>query len=143
MVNHQDSVEGKFVVAVVTRDHSEVWRVDVGTKEPLAKVVREAHGGEHRHVRQAQANHGHFALEGVTEYFDSLSSALSPASEIFLVGHGSGKADIVAAFVDHAKKYSPAVHTKISEVHHEDVSRLTSGQIVALARGWKDKQTLR
>jgi hypothetical protein len=143
MANDQATIDGKFVVAVLTRDHAEVWHVEPGQKQPLATVSRNEHGGDHRHVRQAQANHGHFVLEGVKEYFDSLSSVLSPASEIFLVGHGSGKADIVAAFVGHAKKYSVALHDKIIEVHHEDVSRLTPGQIIALARGWKDRQAIR
>jgi hypothetical protein len=143
MANDQPTIDGKFVVAVLTRDHTEVWHVEPGQKQPLATVSRNEHGGDHRHVRQAQANHGHFVREGVSEYFDSVASVLAPASEIFLVGHGSGKADIAAEFVDHAKKHSPAVHAKINEVRNEDVSRLTPGQIIALARGWKDSQSLR
>ena len=142
MADVSSDISGKFVVAVVTRDHAEVWHARPGEKEPVARVVRPEHRRENTHVRQAQAEHGHFVLEGVPEYFGALAAALDDAGEIVVVGHGSGKADFAASFVDHARENHPAVFSRISGTLHEDVSRLTPGQIIARVREWKDNQTV-
>lgn len=136
-------VEGKFVVAVVTRDHAEVWQAQPGEKVPLARIDRPEFLGEDRHVRQAQAHHGHFVLEGVAEYFDRLATTLKGASDIVVVGHGSGKADMAASFVEHAKAKAPDVYARIAGTLHQNVAALTPGQIIAAARDWKASQTLR
>lgn len=143
MADVSNDIDGKFVVAVVTRDHSEVWRASPGEKEPVARVVRPVHVSEDTHVRQAQAQHGHFVLEGVPEYFGELAAALDGASEIVVVGHGSGKADFASSFVEHVRGKHPAVYARISGTLHEDVSRLTPGQVIARVREWKNNQTLR
>jgi len=76
------------------------------------------------------------------EFFESIAVALSEASEIFLVGHGVGKADMALEFAAYVHKSHPKVAAVISETHREDVSRLTPGQIIALARKWKESQTI-
>lgn len=143
MADVSNEVNDMFVVAVVTRDHAEVWRARPGEHQPVARVVRPERRSENTHVRQAQAAHGHFVLEGVPEYFEALAAALEGAAEIVVVGHGSGKADFADAFVKHARENEPAVFTRISGTLHDDVSRLTPGQIIAHVREWKDRQTLR
>lgn len=143
MADVSNDIDSKFVVAVVTRDHAEVWRARPGEKVPVARVVRPERRSENTHVRQAQAEHGHFVLEGVPEYFGELALALEGASEIVVVGHGSGKADFASSFVDHARENHPTVFSRISGTLHEDVSRLTPGQVIARVREWKDSQTVR
>ena len=143
MADVSNDIDGRFVMAVVTRDHAEVWRVSPGEKEPVARFLRPEHRSEDTHVRQAQAEHGHFVLEGIPEYFGALASALEGANEIVVVGHGSGKADFASSFVDHARAKHPALSSRISGTLHEDVSRLTPGQLIARVREWKDNQVTR
>lgn len=143
MTDEMNGIEGKFVVAVVTRDHAEVWQAQPGQKAPVTQVVRPDYVGEDRHVRQAQSHHGHFALEGVAEYFDSLASSLRGASDIVVVGHGTGKSDMAASFVEHVRTKAPDVHARIAGTLHENLVALTPGQIIAIAREWKERQTLR
>ena len=142
MAEESNDIDGNFVVAVVTRDHAEVWRARPGEKEPVARVLRPEYRSEDTHVRQAQAQHGHFVLEGVPDYFGELATVLRGATEIVVVGHGSGKADFAEAFVKHARENHPAVFSRITGTLHDDVSRLTPGQVIAHVREWKDRQTL-
>jgi hypothetical protein len=143
MTTETNPIRGKCVVAVVTRDHADVWHVEAGATIPLFHLDRQSSIDNHRHVRPAQENHGHSSVEGLREFFESIANALSEASEIFLVGHGVGKADTALEFAAYAQKSHPKVAAAVSETHREDVSRLTPGQIIALARKWKDSQTVR
>jgi hypothetical protein len=133
-------VTGKWVIAAVTRDYCDVWHVSEAHEREVMHLHRPDEGVEHHHVRQAQEHHGHRSDQGSAEYYKYLSAVLSSAADVMLVGHGSGKSSIVEEFAEYFSKHHPDGYKLVTEVRHVNLPALSGGELIQLARVWKEEQ---
>ncbi|MEI8321778.1 MAG: hypothetical protein WCG49_01525 [Actinomycetes bacterium] len=133
-------VSGKWVIAAVTRDYCDVWHVVQGPEREVMHLHRPDEGAEHHHVRQAQEHHGHRSDAGSSEYYKYVAAVLAAASEIMLVGHGSGKSSIVEEFAEYFSKHLPNEYKLVTEIRHVNLPALSGGELIQLAHGWKKEQ---
>ena len=83
-------LNGKFVVVAITRDETRIWLSDASRGTAPEVITRPKHDEAHRHVREAQANHGHNSNHGEREYLEQISSAIAPAADVLVVSGQKG-----------------------------------------------------
>lgn len=127
-------VTDKFVVAVVMRDETRIWTTDAARGEE-PNTIHPA-SDSHKHVREAQHHGGHDSSSGDKAYYEAISAALSRASEILLIGHGTGKGNSMLTFVQHLERHHQDVAKKIVGAVDENIVAMTEPEILASARAW-------
>jgi hypothetical protein len=100
--------------------------------DPVCVVER--HDWASKHVRAAQEHHGHASEIAEVPYFNELASVLSVASNVVLVGHGTGKANAVNRFINHLDVHKEALRNRIAATGVADVTALSGAQIIQEAR---------
>ena len=127
-----EKIRDRSLVAALTRDNTRIWLLNGDTIEPVCVVER--HDRESRHVRTAQENHGHSSEIAEVPYFTELASVLSVASNVVLVGHGTGKANAVNRFINHLDVHRESLRNRIAATGVADVTSLSGAQIIQEAR---------
>jgi len=59
---------------------------------------------------------------------------LVPASEIVLIGHGTGKSSAVAVLEEYLKKHHVAISRRVKATETADLSALTAPEVEAIAK---------
>lgn len=135
-----NDVAGKWVIAAVTRDYCDIWHVSENHVHEVMHLHRPDEGVEHHHVRQAQEHHGHRSDQGSNEYYKYLAAVLSSATDVMLVGHGSGKSSIVEEFAEYFSKHRPQDFKLVTEIRHVNLPALSGGELIQMAHEWKKVQ---
>jgi len=133
-----DRVNG-FVVVALTRDEARVWLTGVESGARPERIVAPHDQDRHHHVREAQHHAGHDTDHDQATFYESIAVAVSPATEILLVGHGKGKADAMLKLTQFLERKHPGVATKVVGAIDADVEALSPNQILSLARDWFDR----
>ena len=81
-------IKDKLVVAAVTHDQTRIWATDAKRGDSPTVVARPSLEHVHHHMRQGQGSHGHESNRFEHPYYEGISKALDPASQILIVGHG-------------------------------------------------------
>jgi hypothetical protein len=63
-----------------------------------------------------------------------VATALVPADEIVLIGHGIGKSSAVGVLLDYLKKHHTEISRRIKATETADLSALTDPEIEAIAK---------
>jgi hypothetical protein len=126
---------GHALVVNITRQQPRRWLTSI------EKGVRpERHAPErdvrHDHVREAQHHHGHGTNQGSPVFYDSVADAEATASEIILVGPGTGKADVMSHLARYRERKHPDVARKLIGAVNADLEALSENQVPALVRDW-------
>ena len=127
-----EKIRDRSLVAALTRDNTRIWLLNEDTIEPVCVVERHDH--ESRHVGAAQDHHGHASEIAEVPYFTELASVLSVASNVVLVGHGTGKANAVNRFINHLDVHRESLRNRIAATGVADVTALSGAQIIQEAR---------
>lgn len=122
----------RSLVAAITHDHTRVWLLNEDKDEPVVDVNRER--PEHRHVGPAQAQHGHGDETAEVPYFAEIASVLNVASNVVLVGHGTGKANAMLGFMEYIREHNPSLFRRIAATGTANVPSMTGAQIIHDAR---------
>ncbi|MEI6404710.1 MAG: hypothetical protein WCO64_02930 [Actinomycetes bacterium] len=127
-------LNGKFVIAVITRDETRIWstdakRGDIPTTIALPPV-------DHHHVREAQHHGGHESTKNDRPYHEAIAQALRPAGEILLIGHGKGKGNSMLQFVQFLESHHHDIAAHVVGTVEEDIVAMTEPEILAAARKW-------
>ena len=128
----------KFVLIVITEDEARIWATGLAKGTHPERIYAPDEKGVHHHVRQAQHSGGHGQDPADKGFFDELAAHLLPASEILLIGHGSGKANAMLRFTQYMERHNPAVAKKVIGAVDADLNALTEDQILSKARDWFD-----
>ena len=115
-------IADRSLVAALTRDHTRIWLLNEDAVDPVCVVER--HDRASKHVRAAQEHHGHASEIAEVPYFNELASVLSVASNVVLVGHGTGKANAVNRFINHLDVHKEALRNRIAATVVADVTAL-------------------
>ncbi|CAB4339046.1 MAG: hypothetical protein F2839_04260 [Actinobacteria bacterium] len=127
-------ITGKFVVAVIMRDETRIWTTDAARGEEPTTIHPAL--DQHKHVREAQHHGGHDSSKSEKPYYEAISAALSPAAEILLIGHGTGKGNSMLTFVQHLERHHQDVAKKIVGAVDENIVAMTEPELLAAARSW-------
>lgn len=127
-----DKLHDRSLVAAVTHDNTRIWLLNEDGDEPVCVVSRDE--PDTRHVRSAQERHGHASELAEVPYFTELAAVLSVASNVVLVGHGTGKANTVNRFLDHLETHREALRERIAATGKANVTAMTGAQIIQEAR---------
>ena len=105
-----------------------------GSTQPLALTPHDPHGF-HRHLtHKKEANYEGERVPEDPQFYEHIAAALTGAHRILIIGHGTGKSDAGIHLMDELKKRHVAVADKVLDVIAADLSHMTDGQILALAR---------
>lgn len=122
----------RSLVAAITHDHTRVWLLNEDNDVPVVEVSRET--PDIRHVRSAQEHHGHASDSTEVPYFAEIAAVLGVASNVVLVGHGTGKANAMNNFMEYLKDHNSPLFRRIAATGTANVSAMTGSQIIHDAR---------
>ena len=129
-------IKGKLVVAAVTHDETRIWATDAKRGDSPTVVARPSAEHIHHHVRQGQGSHGHESNRFEQSYYEGISKAIDPASQILIVGHGKGKANSMFRFFQHMERHHSKTAQKIVGAIDLNLPALSEPQLLAAAREW-------
>jgi hypothetical protein len=133
-----ETVRG-LVAVEMARDEARVWLTGVESGAKPERITAPDEMTRHHHVREAQHHSGHDTDHASAAYYDSIAYAVAPASQIVLVGHGTGKADTMLKFTQFLERKHPDVALKVVGAIDADIEALTDNQILSLVRDWFDE----
>ncbi len=138
MRSEMSEISNKFIVITLTAEEAEIWSTGL-EKTSKPEKISAVNSHTHHHKLRQELRHKGPGLDPVTkEFFESVSSACKSASEILLLGHGSGKADSAHNFQNYLKEKHPDLAQKIVGVVAADVAHMSEPQVLAEARTWFD-----
>lgn len=93
----------------------------------------------HRHlVHRKEAHYQGDRVPEETSFYAEVTEALAPATELVLIGHGTGKSSAVDALLAHLEKHRPDISRRIVATEAADSSALTEPEAEALAKRHMD-----
>lgn len=132
----QGSVQQGRMVVLIDHDAAHIYEGRNGSP-PLEEVTVTPYDphGFHRHlIHRKEAHYQGERLPEETSFYDEVAKTLAAASEISLIGHGTGKSSAVNFLVDYLKSHHSEVFRLVKAVATVDLSALTEPEREALAR---------
>jgi hypothetical protein len=126
---------GRMVV-VIDHHAAHVFR-DLGVSLPQGEVTITPYDPHHFHHHLVHRKEAHYQGDRVpeeTSFYEEVASALAPASEIVLIGHGTGTSSAVTVLAEHLKKHHIDVSRRVTAIENADLSALTQPEIEAIAK---------
>jgi hypothetical protein len=131
-------VTNKFVLLTITRDEAKLWATGLEKATKPEKIKALDDKGKHHHVKQAQHHKGHGVDPDEKVFFESITKAIRPASEVLVMGHGSGKSNTAHNFVKFLNEKHQDVAKKIVAELDLNIVRMSENEVLAQARNWFD-----
>ncbi len=134
---HHDRGDEHHMIVVIDHQSARLFHASPNVAEssqPLAFKPHDPHGF-HRHLtHKKEANYQGERVPEDPAFYEHIAAALVPAHQILIIGHGTGKSNAGTHLADHLKKKHVAVADRVIEVISADLSHITDGQLLALAR---------
>lgn len=129
-------ISNKFVVVTITNEDAKVWATGTEKGAKPEKIhVPERH--KHLHIKNGPNDHLDKHEDTLTlKFYEEIVQAISTASEILLIGHGTGKASSMVHFVQYLERKHPDLGKKVVDALDENLNAMSEPQILALARSW-------
>jgi hypothetical protein len=124
------------MVVVIDHHSAHVYR-DLGESRPKEELTIEPNDPHHFHHHLVHRKEAHFQGDRVpeeTSFYEEVAAALKPASEIVLIGSGTGKSSAVAVLAEYLQKHHKDVSQRVKATEIADLSALTEPEIEALAK---------
>jgi hypothetical protein len=131
-----DTVAPSRLVVVIDHHGAHIYH-DLGGSLPQSEVRIEPYDPHHFHHHLVHRKEAHYEGDRVPEessFYAEVTAALVPASEIVLIGHGTGKSSAVETLVAYLKKHRPDVFGRVKATETVDLSALTEPEIEAIAK---------
>lgn len=124
------------MIAVVDHHSAHVYRDSNGSR-PQAVQAIEPYDPHHFHHHLVHKKEAHYQGDRVPEdlgFYAEIASALAPANEIVVIGHGVGKSNAAAVFMEYLTAHAPQTAKLVKALEVADLSALTEPQIEQLAK---------
>jgi hypothetical protein len=131
-----DVVPGGRMVVVIDHHAAHVYRGLLGN-EPANGTTIEPDDPHHFHHHLVHRKEAHYRGDRVPEessFYEEVAKALIPATQIVLIGHGTGKSSAVEALLDFLAKHRTDVLRHIVATEVVDLSALTAPDVEAIAK---------
>ncbi|HEY5121568.1 MAG TPA: hypothetical protein VII84_08320 [Acidimicrobiales bacterium] len=129
----------EFVAVAITREEARVWTATgvPGTKPE--KFVAPTDWQRHRHPRKSMDRPEREAEHDTRIFYESVTQAVVPSTQILLVGHGRGKANEMLKLIQYWERKHPEVARKVVGAVDSDLESLSDNEILALVRDWHEE----
>ncbi len=128
-------LDGRMVVVV---DHhlARIYQ-DQGGSRPEREDALEPYDphGFHRHlIHRKEAHYEGQRVPEEDSFYEEIAKELTPAKEIILIGHGTGKSSALDFLVEYLKTRHPAIYAQVIATEVADLSALSEPEIEAIAK---------
>ncbi len=126
---------GRMIV-VIDHHAAHIFR-DVDGSRPQNEATIEPYDPHHFHRHLVHRKEAHYQGDRVpeeTSYYEEVAAVLAPATEIILIGHGTGKSSAVDALVTYLRKHRQEVSRRVTATGTANLSALTEPEVEAIAR---------
>jgi hypothetical protein len=123
-------------VVVIDHHAAHIFRQLDGSRPPEEATIKpyDPYHFHHHLVHRKEANYEGERVPEETSFYEDVAKALVPASEIVLIGHGTGKSRAVDVLVAHLKKHHVELSQRVIAVETADLSALTEPEAEAIAK---------
>jgi hypothetical protein len=124
------------MVVVIDHHAAHIFR-DLGESRPNDEATIEPYDPHHFHHHLIHRKEAHYQGDRVPEetaFYEEAATALVPANEIVLIGHGTGKSSAVDVLVEYLKKHHVDISRRVKAIETADLSALTEPEIEAIAK---------
>lgn len=124
------------MIVVVDHHVAHVYQ-DLGGSRPREVDAIEPLDPNHFHHHLVHKKEAHYRGDRVPEdhvFYQAIATALAPANQIVLIGHGVGKSNAAVVLNDYLKSHAPRLAALVKAVEVADLSALTQPQIELIAK---------
>jgi hypothetical protein len=129
----------EFVAVAITHEEARVWTATNAPGAAPERFVAPTDGQRHRHPRPSKDRPDREAQRDTTAFFESLTQAVAPSTQILLIGHGRGKANEMLQLIQYWERRHPDVARKVVGAVDSDLEALSDNEVLALAREWYEE----
>jgi hypothetical protein len=133
MTQHTPAAPVRMIVVV---DHHAA-RIFGDPDGPKTEETIKPADPHHFHHHLVHKKESHYQGDRVPEdgaFYAAIAKALTPATQIVIIGHGVGKSNAAVVLMDHLKSHHAQIAKAVVAEESADLSALTVPQIEALAR---------
>jgi hypothetical protein len=137
------STDASRMVVAIDHHAAHVYR-DLGGSRPQDEVTIEPYDPHHFHHHLVHRKEAHYEGDRVpeeTSFYKDVAAALQPATQIVLIGHGTGKSSAVDALLAYLQKHHAELAGRVSATVTADLSALTEPEIESLAKQHMTRQS--
>jgi hypothetical protein len=129
----------EFVAVAITREEARVWTTTEVPGTPPERFVAPTDWQRHRHPRKSMDRPEREAEHDSRIFYESVTQAVAPSTQILMVGHGRGKANEMLKLIQYWERRHPEVARKVVGAVDSDLESLSDNEILALVRGWYEE----
>ena len=126
---------GRMIV-VIDHHAAHVYH-DVGGSRPIDERKVQPYDPYNFHHHLIHRKEAHYRGERVPEedsFYEEIAKDITPASEIVLIGHATGKSNAADFLKEYLKTHHPEISRRIIATESADLSAVTEPEIEALAK---------
>jgi hypothetical protein len=124
------------MVVVIDHHAARVFH-DVGGPEVQDEASIKPYDPHHFHRHLVHRKEAHYRGDRVPEdpsFYEEVATALAPANEIVLIGHGTGKSNAAKVLAEYLEKHHPELSRRVKANETADLSALTDAEAEAIAK---------
>ena len=131
----EEQAQPSRMIVVIDHHAAHVYH-DVGGSRPIEHKVQpyDPYNFHHHLIHRKEA---HYRGERVPEedsFYEEIAKDITPANEIVLLGHATGKSNAADFLKEYLKTHHPEISRRIIATESADLSAVTEPQIEALAK---------
>lgn len=129
----------RLVAVAITQTYAKLWLTGLDPDAQSRKIVTaEPHARHHsgRVGLATIADQGHDPEYPSAVFYEEIAQAIAKAPQILLLGHGKGKANTMAKFVQYLEEKHPQLASKVVGSVNINLQAMTDPEILAKSREW-------
>ena len=132
----EQRVQPGRMIVVIDHHAAHVYQ-DLGGSRPVDERKVQPYDPFHFHHHLIHRKEAHYRGERVPEedsFYEEIAKDITPASEIVLIGHATGKSNAADFLKEYLKTHHPDVFRRVIAAESADLSAVTEPEIEALAK---------
>jgi len=129
----------RLAAVAITQTYAKLWLTGLDPDAQSKKIVTaEPHERHHpgRVGLATIADQGHDPEYPSAVFYEEIAQAIAKAPQILLLGHGKGKANTMAKFVQYLEGKHPQLASKVVGSVNINLQAMTDPEILAKSREW-------
>jgi hypothetical protein len=124
------------MIVVIDHHAAHVYH-DLGGSRPADEHKVQSYDPYHFHHHLIHRKEAHYRGERVPEedsFYEEIAKDITPANEIILIGHATGKSNAAEFLKEYLKTHHPEISLRVIATENADLSAVTEPEIEALAK---------
>jgi hypothetical protein len=135
-VQAEEPAQPGRMIVVIDHHAAHVYQ-DFGGSRPADERKVQPYDPYHFHHHLIHRKEAHYRGERVPEedsFYEEMAKDITPASEIVLIGHATGKSNAAEFLKEYLKTHHPEISQRVIATENADLSAVTGPEIEALAK---------